>query len=238
MKKILLLTALCFFGVSMVVYANKNEDNAKKYCREMMQKNPDHECKVSSWRGCGAGWTLDKTFRGSGKDYFACKRTKFHEKREEGTEQHLKSAEADCKRISEKGTKCKVERLVNCGRGWKKVKRYTGMGKDYSVCVPGNRFVNALQAIGKIAKRLALAPLELHRRTCGALQKKVPGIICSVKDLTKCPVGTTRINKLHSDYTKFIPICVPSKDFANNIRKLGLQEAGNVDGMTIYAEND
>ena len=238
MKKIIIFMVLFICGFYFSLYANKNEDNAKKYCQDMMKKNPDYECKVSSWRGCGPGWTLDKEFRGSGKDYFACKRTKFHEKREEGSKEHLEKAEADCDRIKKNGTSCKVERLANCGRGWKRVKRYTGMGKDYSVCVPGSRFVDALKVMGKLAKRLALAPLELHNRTCKAMQKKIPGIICSVKDLTKCPAGTKRVDKLHSDYTKFIPICVPSKDFANNIKKLGLEEAGTVDGRTIYVEKD
>lgn len=154
MKKIIIFMLLFICGFYFSLYANKNEDNAKKYCQDMMKKNPDYECKVSSWRGCGPGWTLDKEFRGSGKDYFACKRTKFHEKREEGTEEHLRKAEADCVKIRKDGTPCKVERLVNCGMDWKKVRRYSGLGKNYSVCVPGNRFIDAMVAVGDGAKKV------------------------------------------------------------------------------------
>jgi hypothetical protein len=237
MKKVFFFLLVFIFGLSIMAYSNKNEDAAKKYCKEMEEKDPDAECKVSAWVGCGPGWTKDKAFRGTGKDYFACKRTKLHKKQDEGTEKHLKQAEDDCKKIRAKGTKCKVERLINCGPQWKKVTRYSGLGKDYSVCVPGNRFVDAMRTLGKLASKLIMAPLNIHKSICGALQKKVPGMVCSLKDITKCPPGTKRVNKLQNSLTEFIPLCVPDKDFGKNMTKLGLQEAGTVDGMKVYHDD-
>jgi hypothetical protein len=134
MKKIILLIVFLVFGFSLVIYANKNEDAAKQYCKDMISKNPDYKCKVSKWRGCGSGWTMDKAFRGGGeKDYYACKWTKYHA----GTEEHKKKAEADCDKIRKEGKKCKVSQFL-CGKGWVCVKRYTGTGKNALVCVPGD----------------------------------------------------------------------------------------------------
>jgi hypothetical protein len=133
MKKIILLMLFFVCGFSLVIYANQNEDDAKQYCKDVMSKTPGYKCKVSKWRGCGLGWTMDKAFRKKGKDYYACKQTKAQIIKEE----NKKKAEADCEKIRQEGKICQVKRSP-CGVGWLMVKRYSGPGRDFVVCERNN----------------------------------------------------------------------------------------------------
>jgi hypothetical protein len=131
MKKIIIALAsitLCI-GLVITVYANKNENAAKKYCEE--QKAKGLECKVSAWVGCGAGWEKDKEFRGKGKDYFACKRTRTHERYERKSEAHKEECEEFCKRNPD-CEKCKEGNV--CGVGYKIGKKFSGPGRNWVAC--------------------------------------------------------------------------------------------------------
>ncbi len=147
-----------------------------------------------------------------------------------------RKAEEMCNNMKSSGIKCKISRLRNCGLKWKRVKRFKKRGrKNYTVCVPGSRFRDAMKRIGKKIARLIKASVNIFKSACKKIQKKVPGMICSIKDLKKCPPGTRRIRSLSGNRKSFIPLCIPNKNFRKIMKKLGLRKR-KVGEMEVYTK--
>ncbi len=148
MKRKLLLSVLLVMGFLLVlntVFANKNKRKAQNYCKQLTKKGTP--CKVSAWVGCGPGWTKAKAFRGRGKDYFACKKTKFANKSDENKK--------NCQNWCEKTRDCeKCSPLPGCGIGFKKAKKFGGKGKNWYACKKrGSASVNTVWPRNSAAKR-------------------------------------------------------------------------------------
>ncbi len=133
-----------WFTCKKTKFAQDAEQN-RKDCQEWCGKNKDCE-KCANWSGCGVGYEKFKSFRGSGKDWFACKKTA----RRVGSEQSKAACEEWCKdnRDCEKCSK-----LPGCGYGFKGAKRFKGKGVDWYACQKrGNASVNAVWPSNRAAK--------------------------------------------------------------------------------------
>gem|GEM_PF-2786668 len=118
-----------------------NEKEAKAYCES--EKKKGNECYVRRagkvLASCKKGWTRGETFRGKGKDYATCKRSKRHM----ASVANKKQAEDYCAKKKKAGTECKVMKggtIKGCGKDWSKAQTFRGKGKDYLACTRSSRY--------------------------------------------------------------------------------------------------
>ena len=78
--------------------------------------------KCSPSVGCGKGYKKIKSWKGPGKNWYACAEIK----------NELKAA---CQKWCGEHPECeKCSPMVGCGAGYKKIKSFKGKGKDWYAC--------------------------------------------------------------------------------------------------------
>jgi hypothetical protein len=115
---------LVFLGAPRSSVAGIAED-----CREWCAAHP--ECDRCSKRlGCGVGYKTIKRFTDRGKSWYACDRIG-----EGGRASSSQGNEAACRRWCAEDSECaKCSDLAECGSGFRKIKSWTGKGKDWHAC--------------------------------------------------------------------------------------------------------
>lgn len=96
-------------------------------CSNWCEKNPP--CiKCSRKPGCGKGYKKLKGWTGFGKNWYACAPAK----NRAAASRINKDACLNWCRLHENCVKC--SRKIGCGRGYKKLKSWTGYGKNWYAC--------------------------------------------------------------------------------------------------------
>jgi hypothetical protein len=111
--------------------SDRNKKEAEDYCKANFAPG---ECVVSEG-GCGRDLKDVKHFRGPGRNFSSCVRTR----RGEASEENRKQAEEFCNKVaSSVGAilECRIERK-NCSGKFKQVKEFKGKGDDWAVCLNG-----------------------------------------------------------------------------------------------------
>ena len=97
----------------------QTQDSPKEACAEWCKAHPDKCIKCSPMLGCGASYKKIKSFRGKGKNYYACAKIKNPNK---------EACRKWCKEHPDKCVKCSSK--AGCGVGYKKIKSFGGKGKS------------------------------------------------------------------------------------------------------------
>lgn len=133
-----------WFACKQTVFAKGTEKN-KRECQEWCAKNQDCK-KCANWIGCGVGYKQLQSFRGTGKDWFACQKTDYAT----GSDKNKKECEKWCNNNRD----CeKCSKLPECGCGFKRAKKFGGTGKNWYACQKrGSASVNTVWPSNQAAK--------------------------------------------------------------------------------------
>jgi hypothetical protein len=106
--------------------SKENQEACNKWCKE----NKDKGCvRCSKTKGCGKGHKSMKAWTGYGKNWYACKKSS--SSRDQASQSHEQACNAWC----DANPDCaKCSDSVGCGRGYKKIKSWTGYGKNWYAC--------------------------------------------------------------------------------------------------------
>jgi hypothetical protein len=118
------------FNLVGTAWAGKKRDRAsaknKADCAAWCKSNPSCE-KCSRTSGCGTGYKKLKSWTGFGDNYYACGKNKYGKESDRN--------KADCLKWCRGNKKCAhCSKLSGCGNGFKKIKSWTGKGKNYYAC--------------------------------------------------------------------------------------------------------
>jgi hypothetical protein len=163
-----------------------NKRDANNYCKEQKKKNIS--CKVSKWVGCGSSWTKAKRFnRHRGKDWFACKKTKFAKKGDQN--------KAKCKAWSDNWTKKNAGGYSYCS--------------DLCIPAPSSRILKRFRGKGKnwCAKISTTKLQNLNMSKCKEWLRGKQGIYCKKE---RCGNGYTKA-KSWGKLTYKISACTKSR---------------------------
>lgn len=103
------------------VYAS-NEDECRIWCG----RNPNCE-KCSTLAGCGIGYKQLQSFRGRGRNWFACESSRYGE----ASRQNQRDCEAWCS-SHENCDRCRDR--AGCGAGYRSIETFGGRGKNWHAC--------------------------------------------------------------------------------------------------------
>ncbi len=120
--------SLFLFDVSKTKLAKADGDINMALCQDWCAAHPDKCAKCSKHVGCGVGYSKIKSWKDAGKNYYACEKSLT---RTQATKDHKAACEKWCSEHSE-CAKCSTK--VGCGVGYKKIKSWTGYGKNWYAC--------------------------------------------------------------------------------------------------------
>ncbi len=101
----------------------KNKNRCEEYCKE------DKQCdKCSELPACGPGYTSIATFKGPGKNWFACKKNYYGAKSGANKQECL----TYCKQNNKRCKKCSEK--PGCGLGYEVMATFRGSGKNWFAC--------------------------------------------------------------------------------------------------------
>lgn len=121
--------SLYLFDVSKTPLPEAHGDINLAHCQNWCAAHPDKCVRCSKHVGCGAGYSHTKTWKDAGKNYYACQKNRT---RTEASKDHKADCEKWCSEHPDKCDKCSTK--VGCGSGYKKVKSWTGYGKNWYAC--------------------------------------------------------------------------------------------------------
>lgn len=118
------------FDLVGAAWAGKKRDRAsarhKADCEAWCKAHDNCE-KCSRKVGCGTGYKKLKSWTGYGDNYYACGKNKYGKESDKN--------KADCLKWCRGNKKCAhCSKLSGCGSGYKKMKSWTGRGKNYYAC--------------------------------------------------------------------------------------------------------
>jgi hypothetical protein len=104
--------------------SQKNESDCRKWCHE--NKEQCEFCDTKS--GCGQGYVSIRKWGGRGKNWYACGKK---ETRREAGQRHYN----DCKKWCDENPGCdRCSKKSGCGKGYRKLKGWTGRGENWYAC--------------------------------------------------------------------------------------------------------
>jgi hypothetical protein len=169
------------------------DNKAKADARCKAVKASGQECKVTDKASCGRDWSKDQTFKGYGKNYRTCKRSK----RYNNSQDNKSEAEAYCKQISQSGQYCVVKKR-SCGIGLTALKKFKGKGINYSAC-------------GKSARAEGSEKNKSEADAfCKALNSAAIKFLTCKVDKRSCPSGYKALKKYKGKGVNY-SVCVKAK---------------------------
>lgn len=123
MRIISVLGLALLMGMALAAAPALAQESPKIACAEWCKANPDKCVKCSPTIGCGKGHKKIKSWKGKGKNWYACAEIKNPNK---------VACEKWCSEHPDKCEKCSTS--VGCGKGYKKIKSFKGKGKDWYAC--------------------------------------------------------------------------------------------------------
>ncbi len=148
---------------------DENRAACDKWCKE----NPDKCDNCSAKSGCGSGFKKVKSFTGRGHNYYACKRTEYHE----ASDRNEGACKAWCDDNKPKCYMCSKSKCT--GNKQQVLKEWTGRGKNWYACTQWKSSRTELERARKeeCKKWCRDNPDKCdrcdHRSGCGSGYKKV-----------------------------------------------------------------
>jgi hypothetical protein len=107
---------------------SEGSENNESACRSWCGDHPECD-RCSELIGCGPGYRRIRSFNGPGKNWYACAGQGGD--REEASRNNQQQCEAWCSEHSE----CvRCSELIGCGRGQRRIRSFTGPGKNWYAC--------------------------------------------------------------------------------------------------------